>query len=167
MGKPKRFGDLEVTYDPAHEEREWIVQRIGWAVMLLLAAAALAGLLGPGPLSDVAAGQIGSPLRVEYERFVRYQAPGELRFYCRPEGKDKFQLSFDRAFIEATEIKEISPEPLETSAHGEKYSYTFRRTGGEEQLVTFRIEGDQFGKTKTEVQLEEGAKVELRQFYWP
>lgn len=135
--------------------------------MLVLAAAALAGLLGPGPLSDAHAGAVGSPLRVEYERFVRSQAPGELRIYCRPEGNDRFQLSFDRAFIQHTEIKEITPEPLETSAHGKKYLYTFRRTDGEEQLVTFRIEGSQFGKMKTEVQLGDGAKVELRQFYWP
>ena len=167
MGKPRRFGEIEVSYDPEHEEREWCVQRAGWVLMAVLALAALAGLLGPGPISHARAGASGSPLQVQYERFVRNQAPGDLKFYCRPQGKDQFQLSFGREFIEHTQIKEISPEPIETSTEGEKYVYRFQRSGGSEHLVTFRVEGSQFGRMETEVELDKVAKVQFKQFFWP
>lgn len=166
MGKPQRFGDLEAGYDPGHEEREWIVQRIGWAVMALLIAAALAGLLGPGPLSKRHAGKMGSPLHVEYQRFGRYQAPGELRVYCRPEG-EQFRITVDRGFIQNSEITRIMPEPIETILELDAQSFVFRREGVDDHLVTFRFESQQFGQATTRIILDKKESVEIRQFYWP
>jgi hypothetical protein len=167
MGKPQRFGDLDLAYDPVHEEREWCVQRIGWALIGLAILAAIIGVLGPGPLSKKREGKMGAALFVEYQRFARYQAPGEFKVLCRPEGKEQFRLSLDRTFIEQTEIKEISPEPFETSAAGDTYVYFFKLGQGEEQLVTIRFESKRFGRVNSRVTLDEKETVEVRQFYWP
>ena len=167
MGKTKRVGDLDLDYDPAHEEREWIVQRIGWALMALAAIAALIGLLGPGPLSKKREGKAGDALYVEYHRFARYQAPADLKIFCRPEGQDEFQLSFDRSFIEGAEVKEISPEPEESRTEGARYAYKFKRGKGEEHLVTFRIEGGKFGRASSKVTLDGKQTVNIRLFLWP
>ncbi len=51
MTKVQRVGDLEVAQDRTFQRRSWTIQRVGWVVMLLVAAAALAGLTGSGPLS--------------------------------------------------------------------------------------------------------------------
>ena len=167
MVKSKRVGDLDLHYDPAHEEREWIVQRIGWGLMALIAIAALMGLLGPGPLSRKTAGKVGDRLHVEYQRFGRHQAPSQLKVYCRPEGEEHFELSLERRFIEASEIKAISPEPEEARTEGDRYVYRFKRGEGEEHLVTFRIHGEQFGKASSKVTLDRGASVNIQIFYWP
>ena len=167
MGKSNRVGDLDLKYDPAHEEREWITQRIGWTLMALLALAALIGLLGPGPLSDKTEGKIGGPLRVEYQRFGRYQAPAELKIYCRPKGREHFELSFDRAFIQVSEIKEISPKPDETRTDGDRYVYQFRKGDAEEHLVTFRMHGEKFGKATSNLTLDGQESVHIQIFYWP
>ena len=166
MGKLRKFDELEVEFDPEHEKREWIVQRFGWATMGILVIATLIGLLGSGPLSDATAGKPGDRLRIEYHRFGRYQAPGELRVYCRPDGKD-FELSFDRGFFEKSEVSEISPEPEEMRTEGDKYVYRFRSGEGEEHLVTFRFEAAQFGKAKSKVTLDRSEKREIQTFYWP
>jgi hypothetical protein len=167
VGKSKRVGDLDLQYDPAYEEREWIAQRIGWAFMGSIAIAGLIGLLGHGPLSKKTEGKIGDRLHVKYQRFARYQAPSEVKVYCRPGGKEQFEIGFERGFIERSEIKEISPEPEETRSDGEQYVYRFKRGEGEEHLVTFRMEGNQFGKASSKVTLDGGASVKLQIFFWP
>jgi hypothetical protein len=167
MGKSRRIGDLELPFDPAHEEREWVVQRVGWVLMGLIVVAALLGLLGPGPLSKRHEGKVGDALYVEYQRFGRYQAPAELKVFCRPERREQFELTFDRNFIERSEIKEISPEPEETSAEGDRYTYRFKRGEGEEHLVTFRIEAGKFGRASSKITLDQSKSVNIRLFYWP
>jgi hypothetical protein len=167
VGRTRRIGDLDLNYDPAHEEREWIVQRIGWGLMIATGGAALAGLLGPGPLSRREEGKVGEALYVEYQRFGRCQAPAELKIFCRPKGQKEFALSFDRPFIEGNEIIEISPEPLEASAKGDRYVYRFSGDEGQEQLVVFRLEAAKFGRARSKVTLDGTATVNLRFFYWP
>jgi hypothetical protein len=165
MGKPKRFGDLELKYDPAHEEREWIAQRVTWAIMLLLCLAALCGLFGAGLLSHVQKGSIRSPLYVEYDRAVRYRGPSELRVFVRPKG-DRFSLKFDRTYVASLQVEQITPEPIESFAAGSQYGYTFK-SSGDEQMILFRFESGGFGKTSSKLTLDESESVEIKQFSWP
>src|SRR3712207_4138009 len=51
MSETTRVGDLEVAEDLTFQRREWAAQRVGWVLLALVIAAALAGLLGRGPLS--------------------------------------------------------------------------------------------------------------------
>ena len=44
-----RHGDLEIDEDLPFQRREWFAERVAWAVMALLIAAALLGLFGTGP----------------------------------------------------------------------------------------------------------------------
>jgi hypothetical protein len=74
MSDVKRVGDLEIGQDLAHQRLEWKIERVGWILMALLGLPALVGLLGPGPLSSTSAGEKGSPLSVENNRFERYQS---------------------------------------------------------------------------------------------
>lgn len=166
MGEPRRFGDLEVGYDPKHEEREWRVHRAGWAIMALAAVAALAGLLGPGPLSNVRAGKESDVLYVEYQRFGRYQAPADFKIFCRPDG-EQFRISLDRGFIEHAEIKEISPEPLEVTLEPDAQNFVFKAAEQGRQLVTIRFESQQFGRSKAAISLDGKETLEIRQFFWP
>ena len=156
---------MDLKYDPAHEEREWFVQRVCWGLMALAVIAALVGFLGSGPISRKTSG--GETLRVKYQRFGRYQAPAELKIYCRPEAGERFELSFDRAFIESSEIEEISPEPEKTRSEGDRYVYMFQKGEGGEHLVTFRIKGERFGKQTAKVMLNGTQSVNIQTFYWP
>lgn len=167
MGKPRAFGDLEVGYNPGHERREWRLQRIGWSGMALAAVAALAGLLGPGPLSNAQAGSEHSPLRAEYQRFGRYQAPAELRLFCRPPKAGEFEISIDRSFLESAEIQEISPEPKTWIAGGERAVLSFDAEGTGRQLVTLRFQSRTFGTRRCRIALNDANEIELQQFFWP
>jgi hypothetical protein len=159
---------LELQSDPTYEEREWIAQRIGWVVMCVLALASLAGVLGPGPLSEREEGHEGAALHVKYQRFGRYQAPAKIQIFCRPGGAaEQFELSLAREFVEAIEITEISPEPEEVSTKGKYYLYRFKRADGDDHLVTFRLKAEKFGAVQSEVTLDTKDSVRMRMFFWP
>ncbi|HEV2128712.1 MAG TPA: hypothetical protein VGR22_08850, partial [Thermomicrobiales bacterium] len=72
MITPHRIGDLEVDEDIEFQEREWKVQRVGWALMLVVIVLALVGLFGTGPLSAVEREADDGTLVLEYQRFVRH-----------------------------------------------------------------------------------------------
>jgi hypothetical protein len=167
MGKLRAFGDLQIQYDPAHERKEWFAQRVAWTLMALIVAAALAGLLGPGPLSNARAGNKGSKLSVECSRFARYQGPETLRIFCQPESGQEFRVSLDRSYVERIQIHGISPEPKETIARSEQYIYVFAREQEGEQLVLFDLHPNAFGRTETRIMLDNIESVTLTQFYWP
>jgi hypothetical protein len=47
-----RIGDLEIRQDLSFERRDWMMQRLGWAVIGLLILAGLTGLTGSsGPMT--------------------------------------------------------------------------------------------------------------------
>jgi len=167
MSKEKQASDLQLEPDLGHERTEWRVQRISWALLAVVCGAALAGFLGPGPAGKKQAGKIGSELYVEYDGYIRNRAPYSIKVYCRPEGGDQFTLSFDRALIERTEIRQIQPEPVETTAAGNKYEFHFNASVGPEQLVTFHFEPDSFGEISTAVSLNAKHSHNIKQFVWP
>jgi hypothetical protein len=167
MGEPQEGTGLQIHIDVHHERSEWFFQRVGWGLMLLLTSAALLGFLGAGPFSNVQAGKVGDDLYVEYERFVRHEAPFSVHCYCDAKGSDEFNLSLGRAFLSRTEVKEVQPSPVKTTAAGEDCIFTFKSTGETNQLVTFRFESDSFGRLQTEVTLNGKSKQKLKLYIWP
>lgn len=165
MGQTNRTPDLNLQSDPTHEEREWIVQRVGWALMFLLILAVLGGGFGSGPLSEKAEGKEG--FHVKYQRFGRYQAPAKIQFFCQLSPADHFALKLDRDFIEAIEITEISPEPEQVITEGKHYVYEFKQGDGDPHLVTFRLKAEKFGRSQSSVTLDNKATVQIRMFFWP
>jgi hypothetical protein len=165
MAAPKRFGDLQIHYDLAHEEREWLVHRFSWALMSAFCTAAVLGLFGNGWLSRRNAETSGSSLHLEYEKFVRYRASSELKAFVKS-GEERFTLSFDRAYLTGQKIEEIKPAPIETSAHGREYVFTFKSTK-DQQLIVFRLESGVYGRTSTRVTLDGKESLHIEQFSWP
>jgi len=122
-----RLGDLEVSQDLDFEHRSWRVQRIGWVLFSLVLLAALLGLLGgPGPLSTTTAGE-GSPLEVVYERFARHNNPTELMLQLQPGAVpgDEVRVWVNTQYLEAIQIERIEPEPNQVEISPQRITYVF------------------------------------------
>ena len=167
MGESAKASGLEMHYDPNHEAKEWRVERFGWVLMFLACIVALAGVLGDGPVSSTVKGNVGDDLYIEYERYVRHQAPFTLKLFCRQKGEAEFSLSFQRAFLDKNEVKEIQPEPESTTIDGERCTFGFKATGGKEQLITFRLTPEAFGKVQNQITLDGKVTQKMQQFIWP
>jgi hypothetical protein len=166
----KRVGDLEIGEDIAHQETMWKVERAGWILMALLLIAALLGLLGPGPLSNATASDPGSLIRVEYERFVRHQAPVELRIHLGSASvhDGRVRLWLNREFITRAQIERIDPEPERTELDSHRFVYVLDTPKMEESsqaIIHFKPAG--FGLTRVQLGLVGGPEVEFKQWVYP
>lgn len=166
LGGPEmeKHGRLEIDENFDHHVRAWRVKRVGWAVMLLLMAGALAGFLGPGPYSRTTARGPGG-LHLEYERISRYNAPTHLHLRV-PGGKEDLELSVPAEFIKQIDLERIDPEPKEMRLSGDKHTWIFpRQESSSEVMINYRPHG--FGKKKIRLEVKDAGALEIQQFFMP
>lgn len=159
---------LELEQDLAFQQRSWRVQRVAWIVLALIVMAGLAGVTGGGPLSRAAVATEDGRLRVEYERFVRMQAPSQLKLYF---GKEtvrggEMRVWFDRGYIEQIKLDQIVPQPLRTEASADRLTYVFAATDGQAGALAIDLQLQRFGRASARLGVGD-ATLEFRQLVFP
>jgi hypothetical protein len=161
MAERDHHSAFEAEYE--YHRREWIAQRIGWVVLVLLLVAAVSGLFSSGPLSHTTA-QAGSN-QIEYERFARYSARTKLVVATSSTAVlvGNLPVQISRSFIDAHRIESITPEPKTVSAMGDAIEFVF---DGSTRRIVFRLEPDSIGRHEGELRIGSDA-VRLSQFIYP
>jgi len=104
------------------QRRMWVVERVGWGVLGLIAVLGLTGLFGSGWLSRGTAA--GNGLSIEYERFERATRLSAFAFHFAP-GATERTLHLNRGFQKNYQISRIEPEPTRSQAEPDGFSLTF------------------------------------------
>lgn len=147
------------------------MQRIGWVMMLLVAVAALLGLFGRGPLSSAHLGVEGSPLRADYERFLRLDSPAQLTVYIGAAGvrpDSTVELWLDRTWLAGMQVKAITPDPQKTRVGANQVTYTFHvDPSATPARITYDLETRSFGMVKGRLGLMNGSSYSFSQFAYP
>jgi hypothetical protein len=164
----ERLHSLEIDEDLVFERRQWVVQRAGWLVMLLILLAGLAGLLGSGPLNNVQAST--GALDVEFERVIRTFAPSEVRVRLAPgaaqDGEVALLLSQD--FLDMVDVTQVVPEPSEMEATAAGTVLRFAVASPEQPAeVTFTIEPAEPGLARGHLGLLHGESLAIDQTIVP
>ncbi|MBI1897685.1 MAG: hypothetical protein HYZ57_17050 [Acidobacteria bacterium] len=168
MSRIPQVGDLQIHQNLEHSKREAKVERVAWAFFLLILAAAVAGILGPGPLSHAVAGTRDSALWIEYNRFEHSRRPGELVVHIGPSAGGKVGLSLSRDYFERVQIANIEPAPERTVLTPEAYIYEFARGDpARPAAVILHFEARRAGFTRVRMRLDSGAQVGFTQFFFP
>jgi hypothetical protein len=157
----------EVDEDPAFQQRDWRVQRVGWAVLAMILAAGLAGLFGSGPLSNATV-SAGDALRVQYERFVRHGGQTALTVRVASVEPGPLQVTIGREYLAAFHVRQILPAPVRVQAGDSDLVYTFEGPGqpGPVELKFF-MQPESLGSHAGRLSAGRGATVTLRQFTYP
>ena len=168
-GTHRRNG-LEIDEDLEFQRRSWKAQRVGWMVMGLVALTALLGLFGSGPLSSATAGDAGSPLRVEYERFARHAAPSLLRIHPSAgvvrDGQTRIQIN--RAWLDRVQVQQITPQPERVETAGEWVIYAFNATDPNHPgPIAYHVTMRRFGLILGRVGTDTGYEVSFHQYVYP
>ncbi len=168
--QPNQSG-LELSGNWEDQRWELRAQRIGWGVFALLVTAALAGLLGHGPLSSAQAGDPAGPLWVEYNRFERYKGPTELRIHVKPEAArdGKLRLWFSRSMLDQVELERVKPQPDTVEVGPDRHTFVFNAPNlTRETTITFRHLPDRkFANLTVRIGLEPGPTLQFSQFIYP
>lgn len=161
---------LELEQNLRLQRRGWRIQRIGWALMACIVLAALAGLLGSGPLSRTSKSADDGSVSLEYERFARYQAPTTLRvrFALDPASAAEVRLVVDRRFLERMKVEHVLPQPEKVELAGERLIYVFPAGQARSQAaVTFSLKPDALGLLEGAAGIEGRGQAAFRQFVYP
>jgi hypothetical protein len=153
---------MEIETDVNFQRREWTAQRIGWIVIAAVILAALLGIFGAGPVSR-ASGQAPG-LQLEYDRFVRWRQPMKLRCFVS-ETKPETQIAMSRNYLDAVQIEQITPPPVQAEAVGAWLVYRF--AGPAPMAVTFNIKAEEFGNLTGAVRIPDGEAVSFHHFIYP
>ena len=161
-------GGIDLVDDISFQEKTWRVQRVGWIVMALLVAAGLAGAFARGPLSRAEAE--GPGLRIEYERFERYQAPSEIRVRLAPEAvvDGSVALMLDGDYADRVPVERIDPAPERSApTAGGHILYFPVPPNARPGTVIFQIRPQLVGLVHGRIGIAGAAPVSFTQFVWP
>jgi hypothetical protein len=170
MSNVQRVGGLEIEQDHDFQRLYWRLQRVGWMILPLVLVAALLGLFGSGPLAHATVGAPGAPLRIEFDRLGRFEAPTTLTAFLRPSARRTGEaiLHLDQGFSDHFQIESVQPTPGRTEAGPGHSVYAFRVTGPDEPVrVTFRVRPERIGPLTARAREEGGSWLAFTQFVYP
>ncbi len=164
MSDLKRVGEIEVSQDLDFQRAEWKVQRVGWAVLVLIALASLTGALGGGRLAERRQSTPAGELIVDYERIVRHMAPTRFELHF-PKAQGEVGVAFSNEYLLKGELRAIVPEPSKTESGAGSTTFFFMLQP--DASVSFTFDPDQIGPRTIELRLRGGPALQLKQFVLP
>jgi hypothetical protein len=160
--------DLEIRQHERFQQREWRVQRVGWALMTLLVLAALLGFFGPGPFSWSSARGPAGLLEVDYQRVTHLEADDSLSVIIDPRAVtgNSVALVVDPEWVAAMDINSVTPQPDSETATPEGLELTIATTPGAHTTVTFTYRPTRIGRVDGGMALD-GDRVAVSQLVLP
>lgn len=140
----------------------WILQRIGWFMVLVILITALLGLFGTGWLSHESV--TGNGYTLSYEKYGRYETPATLVLNIASTTDKEIVVSIPSAYIEQQEISNIVPEPkAQKTAKG---LTTFHFDAGDQSKIVFYVEPDAIGSISGSFTVN-GTALRVSHFIYP
>lgn len=173
MDGVKHVGSLQIEQDLKFQQRDWRLQRAGWALMALILLLAAGGLFGRGPLAHASAGDAASGLTIRYERIERRHADSSVRIEVAAPAapaNEPLRLIVDSTWLENAGVQQILPAPSTTQIAGSRVVYLFERSDagdGAPTRITLQLQPEAFGRIHGRIGLQDGPQLELTQFVLP
>lgn len=122
--------ELKDELDPRFVERQWSVQRVGWAFMLAIMVLAILGVFGTSPLATKTerAEVGGAHYEVAHPRFTRYQLLDRLHVRVEAPGAtgEELKLAFSTEWVHNNGIRGTTPQADGGGAGAAGAIYTYR-----------------------------------------
>lgn len=152
------------------QRREWVVERVWWAVLALLLVAALLGLFSSGPLSESTSGGPEAGVEVQYERFLRHTAKATWTIRVQPgaveSGKATVFVSDELA--QAMQMQHVSPQPLVERSTRTGVELVFAAPRADSPpLVRLAFRADAIGLRDGTIRSDDGSGAPIWLFIYP
>lgn len=154
-----------VQEDMGFQRRSWIVERIGWATLVLIALIGLSGALGVGPLSWQRAS--GGSLSVEYERFQRATRLARFTFDVKGQSGPDVRLRLSEAFQKNFEVADIQPRPTHSAAGPDGVDLSFATNGAGDGRIVVWAHSRHYGVSNISAQLGDETPASFWVFVYP
>lgn len=163
---PKDPLGLDLNNDPRAQRKGWMVQRGFWAFFYGLMIAVMLGIVGKGVLSYAEVESTDGSFRMQYERFLRYQAPDELRLTLFSAGHFT-RVTFNSEYFRDVGVKRIIPEPREILMTTEAVTLIFTALPVEETRITVDVSPRTVGLQEAWIAVDNQSPIPFKQFIYP
>lgn len=152
---------LEIDESIEMQKKGWVVQKIGWILMLVFLILAALGLFGNGVLSkkDIHSGdQV-----FEYPQYSRFESRMELKFDLTSSTGTNI-ISLPTHYLEKFRIESILPEPSQNKTQNERVDYFFEGSGP--MKIVFYLVPQNIGNLNADVRVNE-QQYNFNHFIYP
>jgi hypothetical protein len=164
-------GKLQVDEDELFQHRTWIVQRVGWTLLLAVLIASALGGLGPGLLGRSTAGSPETGLWIEYERIGRRDSPTSIALHIerRLVAGDRLHLVLGGDYLRGAELESLLPRPSGGGAAPQGGVLAFDLHGGGEGMLRFalQVKFTEAGVFRGEIGLLGGPTLKVSHWIYP
>ena len=152
--------DLEMEERLGQQETGWIVQRIGWFLIVAFAVAGALGFFGNGLMSTQKA--TAGNVTAEFEKYYRY----ETEMMVLVEATDHIgSIAFPQEYLKKFRIVRFVPEPENNTTVSNHISYNF--LPGENKMVTMYIVPKSYGAINGTMKVNGSNNINLQHFIYP
>jgi len=131
--------ELKDELDEPFLRKQWVIQRVGWGVMLFIILLALVGVLGTSPgASTIASRDVGDAhYEVEHSRFSRYQLLDRMHVRVDAPGAtgEELKIAFSNEWAENNNVRSSTPEADGGGMGSHGATYTFQVEDWSQPLV--------------------------------
>ena len=152
--------DLELEEELPMHEMSWVVQRVGWVLIILFVAVAALGLFGDGLLSKQKS-QSGNAT-AEYDRFARYES--ETKILLESPNEPITTLSLSQKYVEGMRIVRILPEPESNVGDGDDILFHFN---GDHRIVTLYVRPEDPGSVRGKLAVNGNNPINIFHLVYP
>lgn len=147
------------------QRRNWWIQRIGWALFLLILVLAVLGLFGEGLLS--AARHEGGSATIEFSRCARRGVPTRIVVELHA-GSSPSPLVLSRSFADRLRADSVIPPAAHNTATRDGLILEFGRPANEsDRWVRFEVVYHEAGLFDGWISIAGGTPLRIRQFVYP
>jgi hypothetical protein len=154
-----------VREDMRFQRRSWLVERAGWLLLALVAAAGLTGLFGAGPLSH--AHTSAGVLAVDYDRFQRATRVSPFVFTVPPGTGRDMTLHLGGSLQRHFEFTSIQPAPLRTRTNPDGIDLTFATQAGAPSRIVIWAHSRHYGLSRMTAAIDGGEQAPFWVFVYP
>ena len=169
-GRTEPAAGIELEHDPKFQRREWMLQRLGWDLMLAVVIAAMLGVFGRGPFAAASAAVDGGRVRLEYDRLLRHRSPTPITIHLAGgvSSGGAVRVWLSREYVEGMEPQRIVPEPERMESAADGYVYTFRIADpSRRSTIVFDLEPEGYGNVAGRLRVEGGSTLRFAHFVFP
>jgi hypothetical protein len=142
-------------------KKGWVVQRVGWIILVLILIAASLGLFGNGLLSKSSAGERNAI--IYYERFARFESQTELNLQVQNVA-DGVEVRIPQSYIHSMEVEKVIPEPTRQRLEPDYLVLFFDAKGSASLSVVFNPE--RTGTVAAVIEVN-GERIPISHFIYP
>ncbi|MCC2642374.1 MAG: hypothetical protein K0S45_2787 [Nitrospira sp.] len=131
--------DLEFEQDLPFQFQAWRLQRVGWGLLALILLAASVGLFGHGMLADATVHDSLEVLKVDYQRFLRYDTPTFFTITLPAPARtdDSVRVQLHDQYLKDVTLHEVMPAPAKVTRTAEGIEFEFHVSQSDSAVLRF------------------------------